>query len=445
MEPLIQIGQTGLDLIHIIAIVLALILLGVLVWLNSEKTKLAETLERERDDLADAVHHAETLSGQIESQRTIAEDARIALAKAEARSAEDEKKFAELAQVALDRTQARFMDLAKTTFEKHNETAKGSLKELMQPIGKNLDEFAKRVGEIEKVRAEDKSAIQEQVKAIGESLKVTTSETNKLVTALSAPKGAGRWGETTLRNVMEHAGLSPYCDFSEQVSDTVDGKNLRPDVVIKLPGGREIVVDSKVSLEDYLKSLDATDPVQRTAHLKAHGRNVREHIRKLGGKAYQDVFSERVDFVALFIPGESFYVAALEHEPDLFDFAASKQVIVVTPSTLLALAKAVAYGWRQEQATENARHAAELGRELYGRLVTMGGHVERMGKSLNSAVDSYNKMGGSLNSRVLPTARKFQELQIGDPDKNVPEIEAIETRPVLPERTGELNFDDETG
>lgn len=442
MKPLIQIGQTGLDLIHIIAILAALLLLGVLVWLNGQKTKVTEDLERAHDDLADAEHHGQMLAAQIETQRQIAEDARIALAKAEARSAEDEKKFAELAQVALDRTQARFMDLAKTQFEKHNETSKGNLKELVQPIGKNLEEFAKRVSDIEKVRAEDKSAIQEQVKAIGESLQISAKETNKLVTALSAPKGAGRWGETTLRNVMEHAGLSPYCDFDEQVSDTVDGKNLRPDVVIKLPGGREIVVDSKVSLEDYLKSLDAADPVQRTAHLKAHGRNVREHIRKLGSKAYQDVFSERVDFVALFIPGESFYVAALEHEPDLFDFAASKQVIVVTPSTLLALAKAVAYGWRQEQATENARHAAELGRELYGRLTKMGEHIEKVGKGLGSAVDAYNAFNSNLKSRVLPVARKFEDLQIAPPDKQIPDINAVEKQAVLPDRSGELDFGD---
>ena len=222
--------------------------------------------------------------------------------------------------------------------------------------------------------------------------------------------------------------------------DRVDDKSIRPDVIIKLPGGREIVVDSKVSIEDYLKALDETDPARRAAYLKAHGQKVREHIKRLGSKDYQSAFSKRVDFVALFIPGENFYVAALEHEPDLFDFAAARQVIVVTPSTLLALAKAVAYGWRQEQATENARQAAELGRDLYARLTTLGGHVEKVGKSLNGAVDAYNKLGSSLTSRVLPAARKFEDLQIAPPEKSVPEIETIEKRAMLPDRTGELDF-----
>ena len=434
MDPIVQIGQIGLDLIHLLAIAIALAFGGAAYLLNDKRLQ-------ERSDKGRAEDATDTLDQKLETQRQMAQAAELKLAELKGQSAKDKEQFGEIARTVMAQTQEQFMQLANETFAKHKAGAKGDLEKLMQPIGQNLDEFAKRVAQIEKVRVADKSAIQEQVRAIGESLKVSATETSKLVTALSAPKGAGRWGETTLRNVMEHAGLSPFCDFDEQVSDTVDGKNLRPDVIIKLPGGREIVVDSKVSLEDYLKALDETDPARRAGYLKAHGRNVREHIRKLGSKAYQDVFSERVDFVALFIPGENFYVAALEHEPDLFDYAASKQVIVVTPSTLLALAKAVAYGWRQEQATENARHAAELGRQLYERLVTMGSHVEKMGKSLNGAVEAYNKMGGSLNTRVLSTARKFQDLQIGAPDKNVPALEAIEGRAVLPDRSGELDFE----
>ena len=445
MEAFVTIGSVGLDLIHL---VLVLAVIGLAVGLFVVRGQLEARAANARRDLEYAEDTADTLKAerddlrqQLKTQSVVAEQARIDLAKAEARSEEDEKKFAELAQGVLRRANSQFLELADEHFKRHKEGAQTNLKELMTPITKNLEEFAKKVSEIEKVRADDKSVLQEQVKAIGESLKVHTSETNKLVSALSAPRGGGRWGETTLRNVMEHAGLSAHCDFSEQVHGETESGRQRPDVVIKLPGGREIVVDSKVSLEDYLKALDESDPARRDAYMRAHARKVRDHIKTLGSKDYQSAFSQRVDFVALFIPGESFYVAALEHEPDLFDFAAARQVIVVTPSTLLALAKAVAYGWRQEQATENAKKAAELGRDLYSRLTTLGGHVEKMGKSLNSAVDAYNKMGSSLTSRVLPAARKFEDLQIAPPEKSVPEIESIEKRAILPDRTGELEFD----
>ena len=446
MDPLITIGSLGLDLVHVILLLSAVALAGAFVWARGELRNRTGEIERDlhhaNEDLEDLQREREELRQQLKTQETVANQAKIDLAKSEARSEEDEKKFAELAQGVMRRANAQFLELAEEHFKRHKEGAQTNLKELMSPITKNLEEFSKKVAEIEKVRAEDKSTLQEQVKAIGESLKMHTTETNKLVSALSAPKGGGRWGETTLRNVMEHAGLSAHCDFSEQVHDETETGRQRPDVIIKLPGGREIVVDSKVSLEDYLKALDESDPARRDAYMRAHGKKVREHIKTLGSKDYQSAFSSRVDFVALFIPGESFYVAALENEPDLFDFAAARQVIVVTPSTLLALAKAVAYGWRQEQATENARKAAELGRDLYSRLTTLGGHVEKMGKSLNGAVDAYNKMGSSLTSRVLPAARKFEDLQIAPPEKSVPEIEKIEKRATLPDRTGELAFDD---
>lgn len=312
----------------------------------------------------------------------------------------------------------------------------------MEPIGKNFAEFKDRVEKIEQVRAEDRSAIGEQIKNMATDLERNRNATSKLVTALSAPKGGGRWGEMTLRNVMEHAGLSAHCDFSEQVQATgEDDRVLRPDVVIRLPGNREIVVDSKVSIDDYLKAVDEPDTTARTALLKAHARSVKAHITKLSSKGYQGTATERVDFVAMFIPGENFYAAALEQMPDLMDYAASKQVIVTTPSTLLALAKAVSYGWRQEEATENAREAAELGRLLYDRLVTMGGHIEKLGKNLNNTVESYNKMSRSLETRVLPSARKFQELSIAPPDKAIAAAEPIETRAALPDRSGELDFE----
>ena len=435
MQDIVIIAGNGFDLAHILLLLAVVVAGAVGLWRARqaiESLRDAENrLNLELREVGRLTEDRARLSQELSTQRAVADDYREKLAAANARREEDDKRFADLAQRVMRDATGQFLQTANETFAKHKEGAKGDLEKLMEPINRNLGEFAKKVAEIEKVRTEDKTALQEQVKAIGESLSRNTAETNKLVTALSAPKGGGRWGETTLRNVMERAGLSGFCDFSEQVNDRTDTGTQRPDVVIRLPGGREIVVDAKVSIDDYLKALDTPDAVLRQTHLKAHARNVRSHITRLGSKGYQDAFSARVDFVALFIPGENFYVAALEHEPDLFDYAASKQVIVVTPSTLLALAKAVAYGWRQEQATENARHAAELGRQLYERLATMGEHVGRVGKALNSTVDHFNRLGASLNSRVLPGARKFQDLQIGAPDKDLSDIEAIGTRALL--------------
>lgn len=437
METIALIGHVEIDVLHLVFFGLGLIFAGCLVWaINRSKT--------ERIQLILELEHLQSAEETARTQRLRAEEAEKQLAAATALDAKAEERFRSLAQQVMTASQGQFMTLANETFAKHKEGAKGELSKLMEPIGENFAEFKKRVEAIEKVRNEDRAAMGQQIKAMADDLERNRSATSKLVTALSAPKGGGRWGEMTLRNVMEHAGLSGHCDFLEQNQTTDDdGKTLRPDVIIRLPGGREIVVDSKVSIDDYLKAADEPDPSKRTLHLKAHARNVKAHITKLATKGYQSTVSERVDFVALFIPGENFYAAALEQMPDLMDYASSKQVIVTTPSTLLALAKAVSYGWRQDEATENAREAAELGRTLYERLVAMGTHIERVGKSLNTAVDSYNKMSRSLETRVLPSARKFQDLSIAPPDKTIPETTTLDSRAALPDRTGELNFDED--
>ena len=245
------------------------------------------------------------------------------------------------------------------------------------------------------------------------------------MTALSSPKGGGRWGEESLRNVMEMAGLSSHADFVEQHGSAGDG--LRPDVIIRMPGGREIVVDSKVSIDDFLQAADETDEGRRNTFLAAHARKMKDHVKRLASKEYWKDFESRVDFVAMYVPGENFYAAALQVERDLFDYAARNRVLIVTPSTLIALAKAVAYGWRQEEAAKNALEAADLGRELYKRLATMTEHVESMGKSLRSTVKSYDKMTASLESRVLTQARRFEDLQISESGgKEIPRIELID-------------------
>ena len=419
MEPIIQIGDTGLDLIHLIAIVVAL-------GLGAACYKFRELLGQTQQSLGDSTADLAHSQDELLTQRARAETAELQLAELRGQTAKQNEAFSEIARGVMQQTQKQFMDLADETFKKHREGAKGELTELMKPIGENFTEFKKRVSDIEKVRAEDKSAIQEQVKAMGESLHRNTAETGKLVNALTAPKGGGRWGEMTLRNVMEQAGLSGHCDFNEQVNDQTEEGRQRPDAVIHLPGGRQIVVDSKVSLEAYMAAASADDPTQRNVHLKSHATSVQRHVDTLASKRYQANLDERVDFVAMFIPGENFFAAALEHAPDLLERAYSKNVIVTTPSTLIGLAKTVAYVWRQEKMTENAREAAQLGQQLYERIATMASHIEKLGKSLNSSVGHFNAMNSSLDKRVMPTMKKFQDLSIAPPDKPMPEPKRVE-------------------
>ena len=438
MEPVIIIGGSGFDAVHLGLFVVVLALGGLALWLrNTAGTKterLTLDLERATDDLDQTRQRVRTLE---ETSR----QAELALAEAKARSEEDERKFADLAQGVLRQANAQFLQLANETFEKHKEGAQGQLKELMKPIGEHFDSFKQKVEAIEKVRAEDKSAIQEQVKAISESLAMNTKETGKLVNALTAPKGGGRWGEMTLRNVMEQAGLSAHCDFSEQVHDDTEAGRQRPDAVIHLPGDRQIVVDSKVSLASYMAAVNAEDPVERAAHLKAHAQSVQRHVNTLASKDYQSNLGNRFDYIAMFIPGENFFAAALEHSPDLIEKAMSRQVIVTTPTTLIALARTVAHLWRQHEMNENAMEAAELGADLYTRMGVMLGHIEKLGKSLNGSVDHYNSMMGSFDKRVLPTLRKFEDMKIAPPNKAPAEPKQIESRANVPEGTGELDFD----
>ncbi len=427
MDPIVQIGQIGLDLIHVLAIG-AVLALGALAYAlnNKRNQECAARLDAEGD--------LERVSQKLETQRDMAEEARLELAELKGQSAKDKEQFGEIARGVM--AQAQLMTMANETFAKHKAGAKGDLEKLMQPISENFGEFKKRVEAIEKVRAADKSAIQEQVRAIGESLHRNTAETGKLVNALTAPKGGGRWGEMTLRNVMEQAGLSAHCDFDEQVNDQTEDGHQRPDAVIHLPGGRQIVVDSKVSLEAYMAAASAEDPQQRAVHLKAHATNVQRHVTTLASKGYQSNLDERVDFVAMFIPGENFFAAALEYAPDLLERAYAKNVIITTPSTLIGLAKTVSYVWRQEKMTENAREAATLGEQLYKRIAVMAGYIDKLGKSLNGAVDNFNKMNSSLDKRVMPTMRKFESLSIAPPDKIMPEPKRIEVTADTPTKSG---------
>jgi DNA recombination protein RmuC len=253
------------------------------------------------------------------------------------------------------------------------------------------------------------------------------AETAKLVNALrAAPKTRGRWGEHTLRNVLELSGLSEHCDFAAEPTFAGNGSVSRPDVVIRLPGGRRIVVDAKTSLSAYLDAVEATDEAERDRLLILHARQLREHMKQLASKAYWDLLAPAPDFVLMFVPGDNFYAAALERDGALFEDAAAQRVIIVTPATLIALAKAVAFGWRQEKVAENAQRVHELGRELYRRLAKMTEHIERCGNALGRSVQVYNQLVGSLEHSVMPQARRFSELQVEGTASEIPRLEQIE-------------------
>ena len=384
--------------------------------LRRERQELEQGLakaEADRTDLAVRLKGAETA---LEERLRAFDQERETL---KAMRDEVEAKFNDLAGTALRRSQAQFLDLANETFAKHREGAEGNLKSLLEPVSQTFGQFREKVGEIEKVRSEDRARFDQLTRSIGETVAETKKVTGDLVRALSAPKGSGRWGEQTLRNVLELAGLSAYADFEEQVQTPGEGRD-RPDAVIRLPGGRSIVIDAKCSIDAYLQAAEASDPSERDLHLATHARHVRDSAKRLSLKSYWDQLPDAVDFVAMFIPGENFFAAAAAHDRTLFEDAFKKNVIIVTPATLVALAKAVAFGWRQEQSAKNAREAADLARELYERIGVALDHVDKLGRSLSQTVGHYNRAVGSLETRVVVTARKFEDLHIPKAEEKAP-------------------------
>jgi len=348
-----------------------------------------------------------------------------------ARSESEEARFADIAAKALQQTQASFMALANETFEKHKQAAQGGVKEVLAPTQEQLTKLAQTVDALDKARLQDKSALGEQVRQMVEAVGSTNKTTSQLLNTLRAsPKVRGRWGEQTLRNVLELSGLAPNVDFTEQVTTTDgEGARLRPDVVINLPGGRCIVVDSKVALSGYLDAMEATDDAARETCLKKHAQELRGHVRNLASKDYWKHVPATADFVVLFVPGENFLAAAAERDPALFDDAFAAKVIITTPSTMVALAKSVAYGWRQEQSAKNAQEIADLGRELYRRMALMADKMGKVGDAIEKSVKSYNELVGSVESRVLPQARKFKELGAGDAGIDIAAAPQIEVAP----------------
>jgi DNA recombination protein RmuC len=400
----------------------------------------AAVIKEERDRLA-----GETAELRSENARLGAElSAEKAGAAARAQAMEEQQRaltqhFSALATQALDANQQRFLTLANETFQKHSQAAQGGVKEVLAPAQEQLQKLAASVEALDKARLADKSAINEQVRQMVDAVGSTNKTTTQLLSALRAsPKMRGRWGEQTLRNVLEMAGLSAHADFTEQFTTTDgEGGRLRPDVIIRLPGERCIVVDSKVALSAYLDAQEATDEVTRETLLKKHVQELRGHVKNLSSKDYWKHVPETADFVVLFVPGESFLVAAAERDPNLFEDAFQAKVIITTPATMVALAKSVAYGWRQEQSAKNAKDIADLGRELYRRMAIMADHMGKVGDAIGKSVKSYNDLVGSVESRVLTQARKFKELGAGDAGIEVaqpPQIEAAPRQLAPPEQ-----------
>lgn len=345
---------------------------------------------------------------------------------------EMEKDFKNLASAALGESRQSFLTLADEVFKKHRaeagadvEARRKAVEDLVRPISETLQQTRVKLEQIEKERTDAFGQIRQQLASVGQ-------EASRLTQALrSNPGTRGRWGEESLRNALELAGLSLHCDFETQSTFAQLESSIRPDCVIHLPGGRNIVVDAKAPISAYLDSMEAVDEAARLACMKRHADVMRQHMLSLARKEYGQTvsahLSARPDFVAMYIPGENFFAAAIERNGELFSEAIAKGVFIVTPTTLIALAKAIALGWQQEAIAENAREVAELGRELYGRLCRMGEHVMRIGRGLEGSVKSYNAFVGSLETSVLPQARRFRDLRVTEAGKALDILEPIDT------------------
>ena len=416
-----------------------------------ERDERLDDFRRAITDLAAAEERAKqvpALEAQLDAARKECGDARSECARLSSAQAERERnfeerikelrearealsaQFSEIGGKLLGEAQKHFLERADARFSQAGEKSQEQLKALLQPVEATLKRYEEGLSKVEKERVGSYEALREAVTLLHAGHSQVRDETARLVNALrSSPKARGRWGEQSLRNVLEQAGLSPYADFQTEVSvDTADGR-LRPDVIVRLPGGRKLIIDAKCSLNAFLDASEAADDMARAAHLKAHAASIRTHAQQLGSKNYWEQFGDAADYVILYIPGEHFLTAALEQDDRLWEWAFERRVLLATPTNLVAIARTVAGVWRQEKMAEEAGQIARLGRELHSRLATMGDHVRKLGRNLELATGAYNAFVGSLESQVMTQARRFEALEVSSGAKEIEPLPVVELAP----------------
>jgi DNA recombination protein RmuC len=392
---------------------------------ETEIAQIRNELNTERQSKVEALTRLEAAQKSFEEQKALIDTMKKEMTDT----------FNALSKAALDSSNESFLTLASERLGKIVEETKGKLGEhqasmdgLIKPLDEALKKYEVQIHAIEVKRKQDYTSLDEQIKMLASTHQQLQRETSSLVTALRKPQVSGSWGQLSLKRAAELAGMAAYCDFFEQISVSTETGRQRPDMIVRLPNGREIVVDAKAPVDAYMNAISKSSEEERQKALTSYVNQVRTHMNTLGSKSYWDQFPKSPEMVVMYLPGESFFSAALEHDHKLIEDSSMKKVILATPTTFIALLKAVAYGWQQEQITKNAYQISILGKELYERISTLAKHFESVGSNLEKAIGSYNKAVGSIEARVLPSVRKFRELGVATAEE-IPVLEQIDQTP----------------